>query len=74
MKIAIEKENTDRLIKDCHKIENGESKAKTKTAHIIPALSEPNYTRKPLNVITQLSKKEAKTLSIRYYSITATHA
>ena len=39
--------NYKRLFNDCHKVENGQQRAKTKTAHIIPSLTTNTYLRKP---------------------------
>ena len=66
---AVEKRNKTKLIDDCHKKIDGILTPKTKTAHIIPTLNEPNYTRKPVEVLNHLSKKEAKTLVIARYGM-----
>ena len=59
---AIEKRNTERLIQDCHKIENGENKIKSKTAHMVDQIKDPSYQRGPLKELTMCNKLEAKTI------------
>ena len=62
VKTAIEKRNTERLINDCHKNENGARRRKTKTAHILDHLEDPSYQRRPLNELMKCTKLESKTI------------
>ena len=62
VKAAIEKRNTERLIQDCHKIENGESKRKTKTAHIVDQIKHQSYKRTPSEELIKCTKLETKTI------------
>ena len=66
---AVEKQNRTRLIDECHKNVEGIPTPKTKSAHIIPKLNDTNYTRKPLEELSHLSKREAKTLIIARYGM-----
>ena len=61
--------NHKRLYNDCHKTENNQQTAKTKTAHILPRLSAGSYTRKPLEEIMQCSKYDTKTLIIARFGM-----
>ena len=65
----IEQKNTSRLLNDCHKIVDGTSIPKTKTASILNYINDPKYKRKMDNVMSQLSKQECKTLIITKYSM-----
>ena len=69
VKAVIEKRNTDRLIQDCHKIENGENKRKTKTAHIVDQIEDPTYQRMPLKELMKSTKQETKTILIACFGI-----
>ena len=53
--------NQRRLYKDCHKKENNQQMAKTKTAHITSRVAAGSYTRKPLDEIMQFNKHDTKT-------------
>ena len=59
---VIEKRNTERLIQDCHKIENGRNRRKTKTAHIVDLIEKPTYQRTPLSELLKCTKHETKTI------------
>ena len=61
---ATEKEHKQRLISECHKIENGQSIPKTKTAHIIEKINNPSFKRKPIDTICNFSKHECRTMII----------
>ena len=65
----IEKMNLKRLIEDCHKMENGCKTPKTKTAHIVPIITQGTYTREPRNDITRLTKYESKMLIIARFGM-----
>ena len=60
----IEIKNTQTLIDQCHKKENGEKKIKTKTAHIIDQITAENYTRGLTKEFTTLNRQETKTIMI----------
>ena len=62
VKNAIERMHRKRLKEDCFKTENGTSIAKTKTKHILNHIDDPQYQRKPLPEILQLSKTETKAM------------
>ena len=62
VKKAIEKSNTNRLIQDCHKTEDGVEKPKTKTAHIVNLIKDPSYQRAPLKELIKCTKIETKTI------------
>ena len=62
VKTAIEKSNTERIIQECHKTEDGERKLKTKTAHIIELIKNPSYQRAPLKELIKCTKIETKTI------------
>ena len=63
----LEKENTKRLRKDCHKIENGVNKEKTKTKSIINHISKQDYKRGPSKELLNCTRQEAKTIMISRY-------
>ena len=69
VKIAIENENTRRLIEECHKIENGVEKRKTKTAHIIDLIKDPEYRRTRANELNECNKSETKTILIARFGM-----
>ena len=56
VKQSIEKQNTKRLLQDCHKKEDWEEIRKTKTAHIVDKIRDPSYHRKPLNNLLKCTK------------------
>ena len=60
----IELRNTQTLLEQCHKKVNGETKIKTKTAHIIDQISAQDYTRGLTKEFTTLSRQETKTIMI----------
>ena len=64
VKEKIELKNTGLLIKECYKKENGQSRAKTKTAHIIDHLRGDNYCRNPNAEIMRCNRQDAKTIII----------
>ena len=57
-----EKQNKDRLINECYKIDNGTSRPKTKTATILQEIEKENYQRKTTEVIKNCTKNESKVL------------
>ena len=69
VKTVIEKRNTDRLIQHCHKIDNGENKRKTKTAHIVDQIEDPTYQRTPLKELMKSTKQETKTILIARFGM-----
>ena len=69
VKSTIEKQNTERLLKDCHRIENGEQKRKTKTAFIVDHIKEPGYVRGPTKELLKCTKREAKALLIARFGM-----
>ena len=70
VKKAIEASNKERLMKDLHKVENGEEKRKTKTATIVDSIKEKDYQTTPQTIIVQLSKRETKALiTCRYHML-----
>ena len=58
----IEIKNKSRLIKDCHKMVDGQKV--TKTAYIVDHILAETYTRKPPHEIHNLTKQETKTIII----------
>ena len=66
---VIEKENTEKLIEECHKTVNGVKTRKTKTSFIVDELQHPNFHRKPKQEIMYLNKLETKTLITARYSM-----
>ena len=69
VKMAIEKANTDVLIKDCHKMENGQKRRKTKTAFIVDQIERPDYQRTPLKELLSCTKHETKTILMARYGM-----
>ena len=67
VKEATEKKHKERLLEDCHKMQNGQSIIKTKTAHIVCTLKGATYKREPQKEVLQLSKKEIKILIVARY-------
>ena len=57
---AIEKQNKDRLLKECYKTENGMSIPKTKTATIVREIENGNYRRRTTEMIKNCTKNESK--------------
>ena len=69
MKSSIETKNLERLRDSCYK-KDGENKTiKTKTATILPIISNNSYKRKPQSNILRTSKKETKTIIIARYGV-----
>ena len=69
VKRAIEKQNKQRLIEECHTRNGDQRTPKTKTAFILNTLKNPSYERNPLTEIGSLSKIETKTLMIARYGM-----
>ena len=67
VKKAIETANKERLLMDCHKIEQGVKKRKSKTSFIVDSIIDTTYQRAPLPEIMKCTKQEAKTLLIARY-------
>ena len=68
VKTAIEKCHIERLIQDCHKIESGVNKRKTKTAHIVDYIKDPSYQRAPLKELLNCIKVETKTILLSRFA------
>ena len=64
IKQKIENANTQRLINECHKINDGKKVEKYKTAHILQHLKDNNYVRQSTQELLSCSKQETKTLMI----------
>ena len=64
-----EQKNKEKLIEECHRIENNIKIRKTKTAFIVDELLHPTYQRKPKPEIMHLTKQETKTLITARYSM-----
>ena len=60
----IEVKNTQTLLDQCHKKENGVMRKKTKTAHLVDQLSAQDYARGLRNEFTTLNRQETKTILI----------
>ena len=58
----IEVKNTQTLLDQCHKKENGGKRIKTKTAHIIEQIKAPDYSRGLRQEFTTLNRQESKTI------------
>ena len=69
VKNAIEKQNRDRLLQDCHKCVDGQLTRKTKTSSIVPNIEDTNYRRQPLDILQQLTKQETKILMMARYGM-----
>ena len=65
----IEVINRNRLLNDCHKVENNIKTRKTKTAHIVDVIEERTYIRRPVPEILFLNKQETKTLVIARFGM-----
>ena len=63
------KKDRTRLLKECHKNENGEEVPKTKTKSMIDILETEHYTREPLKILMSLTKNEGRTLLISRYGM-----
>ena len=66
---GIEKKNKERLLQDCHKVVDGVEARKTKTSTIVDKINIPNFNRKPIPEIMNLSKSETRTLMIARYGM-----
>ena len=60
----IETKNTQTLLEQCYKNENGEKRRKTKTAHIIDELTQQDYTRGLRTEFRTCNRQETKTIMI----------
>ena len=69
VKRVIEKRNTERLIQDCYKKENGLNKKKTKTSHIVDQIEDPSYQRTPLKELLKFTKQETKAIMLGRYGM-----
>ena len=69
VKMVIEETNKERIKNDLHKHDNGTDVLKTKTRSIFDKITDPNYTRKPVDEILRLTKNETKTLIIARYGM-----
>ena len=69
VKSAVEKQNKERLIQDCHITENGTSKRKTKTAHIVDHIEASAYQRAPLKELIKCTKLETKTILLSRFGM-----
>ena len=58
----IDRINRDKLEDQCFKTENGQKKEKTKTARILPIITQNTYQRRPSKEILICSQRETKTL------------
>lgn len=65
----IEKINRERLIDQCYKTEDGQKKEKTKTARILPTITQDSYQRIPSKEILKCSQHETKTLMIARFGM-----
>ena len=66
---AVEERNKARLLDDCHKKVDGATVEKTKTSHIVNHIKDPNYRRKPQEILSNLSKQETKSLIIARFAM-----
>ena len=64
VRVAIEKSNTQRLLDECHKYEQGEKIRKTKTAHIVDAIMSTGYQRAISNELLKCNRTETKAIMI----------
>ena len=69
VKQAVEKQNNERLLESCFKIENGEKKMKTKTASIPEQLNKEKYSRKPSEEILNCNRTDAKVIILARYGM-----
>ena len=65
----VEIKNTKRLIDDCYKTADGTLTPKTKTAHILEKIKDPNYTRKAQNILLSCTKNETKSIIIARFGM-----
>ena len=64
VKEKIEIKNKQRLINECYKKEKGVMIKKSKTAFILEALNNQEYTRQPCQELLSCTKQETKTILI----------
>ena len=69
VKMKVEIRNTERLITDCHKKEDGVLIPKTKTKNVLPRLKMESYIREPCKELSRLSKHQTKTLIIARFGM-----
>ena len=60
VRLAIEKSNTQRLLDECHKYEQGEKIRKTKTAHIVDVITSTGYQRTISKELLTCNRNETK--------------
>ena len=66
---AAEKINKEKLKAACHSKERGKIRQKTKTRTIIEKIDNPDYTRKPLAIINNLSALETRAMLMGRYGM-----
>ena len=64
VKEKIKTYNKNRLINECHKMENGKKIRKTKTEHIVDKITSNDYEIEPCPTLIQCTKQETTTLTI----------
>ena len=69
VKTSIESKNLERLINACYKKEGDNQIIKTKTASIIPIITNSDYKRQPQNNILMTSKTETRTIIMARYGV-----
>ena len=69
VRTAIESRNLERLKDMCHKNVGENKEIKTKTASIVPIVTEQNYKREPQHTILKTSKHETKTIIMARYGL-----
>ena len=69
VKTSIEVKHIERLRQLCHKVVNGNSTPKTKTASIAPIVTTETYKRQPQSTILRTSKQETRTIMIARYGL-----
>ena len=71
---AAEKMNRMKLREDCHIKERKQSRQKTKTQTIIDKIDDPNYSRKPLQIMNNISALETRALLMGRYGMLSCRA
>ena len=66
---AVEKRHKKRLYEDCHRVENGHSIVKTKTASIVTKLNSADYKREPCKELMTFNKSNCKTIIMSRYGM-----
>ena len=61
--------NKERLRENCLKVENGVTKAKTKTTYILGELDNENYTRKPMKEIMYFDRSVARVIILSRFGM-----